>query len=55
MIYKTDAFLGILADLGHKTQNSDTIPIMPSVTQTYRLGPGIDAKRCKYSVNVGRH
>ena len=34
MICKTDAILGILADLGHKIQNLSMIPIMPSVIQT---------------------
>jgi len=55
MIYKTDAILEILVDLGHKIQNLNMIPIVPSVIQTYRLDPGIDAKSCNYSVNVSLH
>lgn len=55
MTYKTDAILEILADLGHKIQILSMIPIMPSVIQTYRVYPGVDAKRYSYSVNVGLH
>ena len=55
MTYKTDAILEILADLGHKIQILSMIPIVPSVIQTYRVYPGVDAKRYSYSVNVGLH
>lgn len=55
MTYKTGAALGIHADLGHSTQNSNMIPIIPNLTQAYRQGPAIDDKITKHSVDIGTY
>ena len=47
MIYKTDAILEILADLGHKIQNLSMIPIVPSAIQSYRLDPGTEIEESR--------
>lgn len=49
MTCKTDTALGIHADLEYSTQNSNMIPIIPSLTQIYRQGPEIDDKITKHS------